>query len=137
MKIIGLDIGDVWTGIALSDALGMFARPHKTVETTHLNAALKELFAQESIDTVVVGHPTTLRGTKSEQTKKVEATFEQLKNLFPSIKWVLWDERLTSKQADKLKSPKNKEEKIQAHSVAAAFILSGYLDYLHVQKSIE
>lgn len=137
MKIIALDIGDVWTGTAISDSLGMFARPYQTVETKQLQTLLTALFAQESISTVVVGHPTTLRGTKSEQTKKIEASMEELKKIFPSVTWVLWDERLTSKQADKLKSPKSKDEKIQAHSVAAAFILSGYLDYLHVQKSIE
>jgi len=33
MKTLGLDVGNVWTGTALSDSLGMFAQPHKTVET--------------------------------------------------------------------------------------------------------
>ena len=137
MKIIALDIGDVWTGSAISDALGFFARPYQTVESAKLEQFLTTLLSKEHISTVVVGHPTTMRGTKSEQTKKIEATTQELKATFPNVTWVLWDERLTSKHADTLKRPKTKEEKIQAHSVAAAYILSSYLDYLQFHKQAE
>jgi|SRR5579872_3004089 len=135
MKIIALDVGDVWTGIAISDALGIVARPLTTVESLHLNQFLTDLFAKESIETVVVGHPITLRGTKSEQTTKIEATSEQLKKQFPAVTWVLWDERLTSKQAQALKSPKSKDEKKQSHAIAAAFILSSYLEFKRLQAA--
>lgn len=129
MKIVALDIGDVWTGSAISDALGMLARPYQTTESKHLETFLTTLFAQEEISTVVIGNPTTMRGTMSEQTNKVVATKEALEKLFPTVTWVLWDERLSSKRADNLKHAKNKEEKRQSHSIAAAFILTSYLDY--------
>jgi putative Holliday junction resolvase len=132
MKILSLDIGDVWTGTAISDSLKMFARPYKTVETKILKEFLTTLFAQEPISMVLVGHPTTLRGTKSEQTLRVEKLKEELEQQFPNIEWLLWDERYTSQLAQELKRPRSKEEKNFSHSVAAAYILSTYLDGLNI-----
>lgn len=134
MKILALDTGDVWTGTALSDALGIIAKPFKTIKSEELTSFLQELLNKESINTIIVGHPKTLRGTQSEQTKKVEQLFNFLQQEFTSVTWVLWDERFTSQQAARLKQAKNKEDKIHSHSLAAAFILASYLEYRHFQK---
>jgi putative holliday junction resolvase len=130
MKILALDIGDVWTGTALSDALGMFAKPYQTTESKNLLSFLRDLFAKESIQKIIIGHPRTMKGTSSEQTKKVEESKLKLEQEFPNKTFILWDERLSSKRADLLKKAKTKEEKIKSHSVAAAFILESYLQYL-------
>ncbi len=130
MKILALDIGDAWTGSALSDALGMFAQPYKTIRAENLNEFLTEVLKEEPIKTVVIGYPKTLRGTESDQTKKVVAHKEKLETTFPDVNWVLWDERLTSKQASGIKRAKTKEEKQESHSIAAALILTSYLDRL-------
>lgn len=129
MKIIALDIGDKWTGVALSDPLGILARPYATSKTSELICFLENIFIKESISTVVVGLPTTLRGTQSEQTKKIIATTQELEKLFPSIAWKLWDERFTSKQAARIKPTKSKTDKLESHAIAAALILSGYLEF--------
>lgn len=129
MKLAGLDIGDVWTGIAISDAAQMFARPHSTTHTKELIPALIELVKKEQISAIVVGYPKTMRGTISDQTKLVQAQFEELKTLFGMIEWVLWDERLSSRRADTLKKAQTKDAKIASHAIAAAFILSSYLDH--------
>jgi putative Holliday junction resolvase len=136
MKIIGLDVGDRWTGIALSDELGITTRPYMSVETRELVPSLKEILAKEQVETVVVGYPKTMGGKESDQTRKVVAYAEKLKELMPTITWVLWDERMTSKQAAQVKKTRTKEEKLQSHAVAAAFILKSYLDYLEFQKSM-
>lgn len=137
MKIVALDSGDVWVGTAISDVLGMFARPYKTIQKDELNKFLTQLFQQEPISTVIVGYPKTMSGTESEQTIKAIQLKEELEQQFPSIKWMLWDERLTSRQAAALKKGniKTKEDKLQSHSIAAAFILESYL--LATQPSIE
>jgi putative pre-16S rRNA nuclease len=134
MKILALDTGDVWTGTALSDALGIIAKPFKTVKTEELVSFLQDLLKKESIQTIIVGHPKTLRGTQSEQTKKVEQLFNTLQQKFSILTWVLWDERFTSQQAAQLKQTKTKEDKIHSHSLAAAFILASYLEYRHFQN---
>lgn len=134
MKIAGLDLGDAWVGVALSDALGMFARPIHTVAAQQLEEYLKTLLHKERITSVVVGLPRTMRGTSSEQTNKITDQTEYLKHLFPAITWILWDERLSSKRAETLKRSTNKEEKLQSHARAAAFILQSYLDHLAQKK---
>lgn len=133
-KVLGLDPGDQWTGTAISDALGFTAKPLETIQTEELESWLAKILVKYSFKEIVIGYPLTLRGTQSEQTKKTIQLKETLATLFPQIKWTLWDERLTSKKAETLKRAKTKEEKRQAHSIAAAFILQSYLDYRYQQK---
>jgi len=130
MKTIALDIGDVWTGSAIADSLGISCKPLKTVATKELYSFLDELFKTEPISRAVVGNPTTLKGTESAQTKKVHLVKDELEKTYPSVEWVLWDERLTSKRAASLQHSKNQagKNKLLEHSIAAAFILQNYLD---------
>jgi putative Holliday junction resolvase len=128
MRTASLDLGDVWTGIALSDPLGIVAQPHDTIRTETLNTYIESSFKDCPVSTIVVGHPQTLRGTASAQTLKIEAQFQELQRLFPAFTWALWDERLTSRQASHLKQAKNKDQKLHQHAIAAALILQSYLD---------
>jgi len=129
MKIIGLDVGDVWTGVAITDALGLFARPFTTVKAVDLIPFLQEHIQKEQIKKIIMGYPITMRGTQSEQTKKVLAIKETLEKTFPNILFILQDERLTSKQAAELGHARSKQDKIKSHARAAAFILSNYLAF--------
>jgi putative holliday junction resolvase len=129
MKILALDIGDRWTGVAISDPLGILPRPYDTFKTSELYTALEKVIEKERIVTIVVGLPTTMKGTESDQTKKIIAFTEELKKHFPSIEWKMWDERLTSKQAATIKSTKTKEDKLKSHAIAAAIFLSTYLEF--------
>jgi len=135
MKTLALDIGDRWIGSALSDPLGILARPYETIHAADLEKFLSSVIQKESVSTIVVGLPTTLRGTESEQTKKIKILAQELEKKFSSIAWALWDERLTSKQANKIKHAKTKEEKLRSHSIAAALILSSYLEYKRMQTT--
>ena len=136
MKILALDLGDRWVGSALSDGLGISCKPYQTVDLEKLEEFLKKTLAVECVGTVVVGYPKTVSGgTESEQTKKIVATKEDLEQKFAQVTWVLWDERLSRKRAAQGKLSLDKEAKAKSHSVAAAFILQTYLDYLVFQKS--
>ena len=128
MKILALDIGDRWVGVAISDPLGILPRPYDTCKASELIIFLEKTIPKENIKTIVVGLPTTLSGTESEQTKKVIAVTDELKAFFPMIDWQLWDERLTSKQAASIKSTRTKEDKLRSHAIAASLILTGYLE---------
>lgn len=135
MRILALDLGDVWVGTALSDGLQMFARPYETTKNDELISFLKALFQEYKIGTVVVGLPTTLKGTNSQQTDKIIAQKETLEKEFTLLNWVLWDERNTSKQAAQIHKKKN--DKHHAHSIAAALILETYLMHLQFKKNLE
>jgi putative transcription antitermination factor YqgF len=134
MKNLGLDIGAVWVGSALSDDLGITCRPFKTVRFEELISFLKNLLSQEPIGIVVVGHPVTVGGKISAQTKETEVVFERLKGEFSEvngrhIEWILRDERFSSQRAlSVMKGRKGGDKENKEHSIAAAFILQSYLD---------
>lgn len=129
MKIAALDIGDAWTGIALSDPLHILARPYHTIAAKDLYKYIPLLLNKEPIETIVIGYPKTMRGTQSDQTKKIIQIKEKLAIDFPAVSWVLWDERLSSKRASSVQKARTKEEKLKSHAIAAAFILESYLTY--------
>lgn len=135
MRTIALDVGDRWTGIAISDPLGITARPYKTVESQELLDFLESLIKNERVGTIIVGYPQTLRGTESEQTKKIVLLFESIKEKFSTIDCFLRDERFTSQQASRLKKAVTKEQKLHQHALAATLVLNAYLDYLQFQKA--
>jgi putative holliday junction resolvase len=129
MKILALDIGDRWIGVAISDPLGILPRPYDTLKAADLYTALEKIIEKERVSIIVVGLPTTMKGTESDQTKKIIETAKALEVHFPNVTWKMWDERLTSKQAAQIKSTKTKEDKLKSHAIAAAIFLSTYLEY--------
>jgi|GEM_PF-247131 len=135
-KIAALDLGDEWTGIAISDSSQTFARPYETIPAKIINKFLTDLFTKEEISRVIVGHPRTMKGTASLQTLAVEKIFEELKITFPQHEWVLWDERLSSRRAaqTQIGKKRSKEERRKEHAIAAAFILDSYLTFLKAQQ---
>lgn len=130
MKVIALDLGDVWVGTAISDALKILAKPYKTIKAPEIFEFLTEVLAKEPIDTIVVGYPRTMKGTESAQTKKVLEQKEEIEQKFSSIKIILWDERLSSKTARTIQGKKARTDGQNEHSIAAAVILQTYLQFL-------
>lgn len=143
MKIAALDLGDAWVGIALSDAMKISCKPYTTVARAELEGMLASFIAKESVTTVVVGYPVTVSaGTVSQQTEKIHKEFQALAQTFAivagqAIDWALWDERFSSQYAATLhkRGFRTKEEKMQSHAIAAAFILQNYLDHLAFKAS--
>lgn len=134
-KIIALDIGDQWTGIAITDNSQIFVKPYTTVATAELEKLLATVIVNENIETVIVGYPKTMSGKESDQTRKVIAHKNQLESIFTNVKFILWDERLSSKRAGAIGSRKTKEDKLKSHALAAAFILDSYISFLHTQAN--
>ncbi len=127
-KVLALDPGDQHIGTAISDELLMLAAPLQTIKPDDLINFLTNLLVDEPINTIVIGYPKTMRGTVSPQTQKSIDLKDSLSLVFPDIKFVLWDERLTSKSASQMKPAKNKIDKLHQHSIAAAIILQTFLD---------
>ena len=134
-RVMGLDVGQVRVGIALSDPLHVTAQPHSVLTRKNLEAdlqAIEQLVRQESIQTVVVGWPRTLRGKASESTRAAEAFAEALRRyLSADVTVELWDERLTTVQAEAAlieADVRRKKRKKTVDKIAAALILQNYLD---------
>ena len=141
MKILALDLGDKWIGSAISDELGITCRPYETVKRENINSFLNKILMEEKIGKVIVGHPKTLAGRESIQTQKITEEKIKLEKKFNmingiSIKWILWDERLSSKRAEASlgKRYRDQKSKFESHSIAAAFILQTYLDFAALNR---
>lgn len=124
--ILGVDLGQKTTGLAISE--GDFASPYKTIKHESQKEAVEkidQITRQLDINTIVLG---IVEG-------KIKSLFEnfakKIRDKNPSVKIILWDETLTTRQARetmiKLQVPKKKRGK-KEHEVAASLILQSYLD---------
>jgi putative Holliday junction resolvase len=132
---MGIDLGAKRTGIALSDATGTLARPHRVITSaTPLSEIVSEITRlqaeDDGLDAIVVGLPKRLDGSPNAQTPMVEKFVALLRDRV-SVTVVTQDERLTSVEAESLlavreRDWKRRKEKLDA--AAAAVILQEYLD---------
>lgn len=136
-RVAALDIGEVRTGVAVSDPGGSLARPLEVVPSEQLAEYLRVLLAEEAVTEIVVGVPKTLGGEVGFQAKRVLDKLDALRNMFPSVRFVEWDERLSTRIARSSRSgsrPKDRrgrrkrEAKERLDHLAAAGMLQEYLD---------
>ncbi|HEX2397918.1 MAG TPA: Holliday junction resolvase RuvX [Solirubrobacteraceae bacterium] len=124
MRVLALDFGSARCGCALSDPTGTLATPIAAVTqpTTESGVErIRSLVRARGVGRVVVGLPVTLSGGDSEQTVAARAFAERLREqLFP-VPVELYDERLTTRLAQR--TPGSADE----DSRAAAHLLEGWL----------
>jgi putative holliday junction resolvase len=99
-----MDVGQRRIGLAVSDPLGITAQGLPTLQRRNKRADLAEierLVAEQHVSEIIVGHPLRLSGQASAQTAKVEEFAEDLRKRF-KLPVRLWDERLTSAEANRL-----------------------------------
>ena len=87
------------TGVAVSDSEGLIASPLEVVPTTALTGSLRRLIREEGVSEVVVGVPKTMGGEVGFQARRVLDTLGALREQFPGVRFVEWDERLTTRMA--------------------------------------
>ena len=133
MSILGLDIGDKRTGVAISNDVSSICTPLNYIPSQDVNYFLENLsilIIENKINKLVIGLPKLLSGKEGERAKYSRYISKKIKEKNKNVEIVLWDERLTSKQAEKylIESgvEKNKmKEKID--SASAVIILESYI----------
>ncbi len=135
MRILAIDYGLKRTGLALSDILKISVTGLPTIASKELWTTLDTLLKNNDIETVVIGLPKTLHNTDTDMTKPVQKLFTQMKEKYPNLNIVLWDERLTSVMAQKTIleagfSKKKRQNKSFVDQVSATLILQSYLQSL-------
>jgi putative Holliday junction resolvase len=143
MRSLGLDLGDRRTGVAISDPQGLLAIPLTVLSNKGEDATIAnilKLAEQYQVERIVIGLPYSLDGNLGRQANKVTAFAEKLQNVIANgakqsslvgLDIQLWDERLSTKAAEKLMVEAGIERNKRKHrrdAVAAAFILQGFLD---------
>jgi putative Holliday junction resolvase len=161
MRSLGLDVGGKRTGVAISDPRGILATPLTVLaskdEDDLINEILK-LVEQYKAERIVVGLPRRLNGEIGEQASKVTTFTDKLswrakRSNLNQIDVQLWDERLSTKAAERLKmeaygqggKPRSRAKrgarnhsfsaKAEVDAMAAAFILQGFLDSHRLSNS--
>ena len=135
MRILAIDHGSKRIGIAVSDELKMIAQPLEFIPAAPFPAflaRLNELINVKEVELILIGMPRNMDGSYGPAAQKVEEFVEALKDLV-SVPVKLWDERLTSAQANRVLIQGNvrrdkRKEKVDA--MAAAILLQSYLDGL-------
>lgn len=138
-RILAIDYGVKRTGLAVTDPLRIVPGGLSTVPTAQLLTFLSEYIASEKVDLIVVGHPTQMNAEESQTMQKIRPLVTQIEKKFPDIKVVLYDERFTSKLAQRaiLESGMGKmkrRNKALVDEVSAVIILQSYMDSLEYQQ---
>lgn len=154
MRSLGLDVGGERTGVAISDPRGILATPLTVLASSDEDALIHEilrLVEQLKTERIVIGLPRRLDGELGRQASKVTDFTDRLSRQakqgnLGQLDIRLWDERLSTKAARRLKPRVGGREGRLHHSprqgaknhgfsakagidaIAAALILQGFLD---------
>lgn len=133
MRALGIDLGEVRIGLAISDELGMLAHPLETILVKEIRdpaAHIAGIVEREKISMVVLGMPRNMDGSYGPAAEKAKTFAQKLREKI-SCEIKFWDERLTSVAAQKAlhASGRNvKQSRAVIDQVAAQMILQGWLD---------
>ena len=142
MRIMGLDFGSKTVGVAVSDALLITAQGIEIVRREQENklrrtlARIEELVKEYEVEKIVLGLPKNMDGSCGERVEKT-MEFKAMLERRTGLEIIMWDERLTTVAADILMMEANvrrEDRKKYVDSIAATFILQGYLDKLSIEK---
>lgn len=132
-RILGLDVGDKYIGVAISDLLGLTAQGLTTINresNVKDLGAIESLIKEHNINKMIVGLPKNMNGTIGPQGEKVQKFAKKLENKF-GVEIIYVDERLTTVLAENLlieADLSRKKRKKVIDKVAASYILQTYLD---------
>ncbi len=131
---MGVDYGERRIGLALSDGLRTVATPLETLTIDNPKQAmrrLRELIAEHQVQALVVGHPLHMDGGRGDLALAAEAFVEKVKRQLPQLETHLWDERLSSVEAERTLrhgAAKADRRKAMRDQLAAQLILQSWLD---------
>lgn len=132
-RIICIDYGGKRTGLAVTDPLQIIATGLTTVDTRDLIPFLKQYFAQEPVELILIGEPLNLNDTATHATPLVKAAIQKLRTNFPQVPIETIDERFTSKMASRAMidmgmKKKDRRNKKLVDEIAATIMLQEYLE---------
>lgn len=132
-RIISIDYGRKRTGLAVTDTMQIVATGLKTIPTHTLMDFLKSYIKDNVVDMVIIGLPKQMNYTPSESMKYITSFVNRLRKEIPELKIEMYDERFTSKIAQKAlimggakRSQRQNKEIID--EMSAVIILNDYLE---------
>lgn len=136
-RALGVDLGDVRIGLAVSDPSGIVATPFDTVpapDDPDDTEAVADLIAgiadQERCRTVVIGYPRTLDAREGKPARRSRMVAERLEES-TDLRVELFDERFTTVEAERTmleQDASRRERRAAVDRVAATLLLQAFLD---------
>ena len=132
---LGIDYGERRIGLALTDELLIMAKPFIVIDAKEEDPVEKitSLIREKNICLVIIGNPIHLSGEESELSLKVKEFVKELQKKLPDgVEIVLYDERFTSRMAERMLANRGidlRKNKKEIDLYAATFLLQEYLDY--------
>ncbi len=133
-RVLALDLGARRIGLAVSDPLGVTAQGLETLQRKNKRTDFEHLgrvIAQYEVAEVVLGNPLRMSGAGGIQSDKAAAFAEEMRKKF-NLPVHLWDERLTSAEANRLLRETDMSIRRRGEVVdrmAAVLILQSFLDH--------
>ena len=134
-RILALDLGKRRIGLALSDELGITAQGLATLHRTRVREDLEklgQLIRENNVSLILMGNPVHMSGQEGRQSDYSRDFGERLK-AFAGVDIKLWDERLTTVEAQRVlrESGISLQKRNQAvDRLSAVILLESYLDSL-------
>jgi putative pre-16S rRNA nuclease len=131
-RILAIDYGSRRMGLAISDPLGITAQGLETLERKNKRAdfgRLERTIREYQVREIVLGYPLRMSGQEGAQSQKVAEFAEELRQRF-HLPVHLWDERLTSAEANRLLRDAEVSTRKRAQAVdrmAATLILQSFM----------
>ena len=140
-RILSIDYGEARVGIAITDALNITVQGLETIHHQGNDKIvlkrLEELLNEYEIDTLVIGMPINMNGSKAERVEKTEKFIHKLKCKFNKVQIETIDERLTTVEAHKTMNFLNvdkKKKKNIVDTISAVYILETYMKKIENKK---
>jgi UPF0755 protein len=133
MRVLGIDPGSRRVGVAVSDEDGIIASPHATLQVKSqvaVAAAIGALARELVAERIVIGLPLRLDGGEGESSRRARV-LAALIGEHAGLPVVMWDERLTTRAAERALREghvRGKDQRALVDQVAAALLLQSYLD---------
>lgn len=137
---MGLDVGEVRIGVAVSDETGLIAQGVSTLHRVGWKKdlpALLETIKEYQVSKIVVGNPINMDGTAGRQTSLIQDFVRRLKEV-TAVEVTLWDERLSSSAAEQVLiegGMQRAKRKQVIDKLAAVIILQHYLDHQNASQA--
>ncbi len=131
---LGIDVGTVRVGVAISDPTGTLASPLETVQRARDESDLDRiaaLVAEHEVTEVIVGEPRHLSGASGASAKDARAYSRALAGRIGSVPVHLVDERLstvTAASSLRANGLDGRQQRSVIDQAAAVVILQAYLD---------
>ena len=132
-RILSIDYGQKRTGIAVTDEMQIIASGLTTIPSATAIAFLKDYFAKEKVEAVLIGEPKQMNEEHSESSSIIKGLVTHFTNHFPDMKVIRVDERFTSKMAfqtmiDSGLNKKQRQNKALIDEISATIMLQDYLN---------